>query len=159
MSEQVAGEIEELRRRFGFERKEAVVYWHLRHTHQLMSEMGQTEHFKELDREGRSELEADFREFAGLIHDISVLGESRVFQHFAAPYRELGTRVLRRNYPDGWARLTAARMKTAKEATARRSWWRKLRLYVACLVAQGVRFVVGPQDPKDITRDTARRLS
>jgi hypothetical protein len=127
MSEQVAGEIEELRRRFGFERKEAVAYWHLRHAHQLMSEMGQTDHFKELDREGRSELETDFREFAGLIHDISVLGESRVFQLFAAPYRELGTRVLRRNYPDGWARLTAARMKTAKEATARRSWWRKLR--------------------------------
>jgi len=102
MSEQVAREIEELRRRFGFERKEAVAYWHLRHAHQLMSEMGQTDHFEELDREGRSELEADFREFAGLIHDISVLGESRVFQHFAAPYRELGTRVLRRNYPDGW---------------------------------------------------------
>jgi hypothetical protein len=31
-----------------------------------------------------------------------VLGESRVFQHFAALYSELGTRVLRRNYPDGW---------------------------------------------------------
>jgi hypothetical protein len=63
MSEQVAGEIEELRRRFGFERKEAVAYWHFRHARQLMSEMGQTDHFKELEREGRSELEADFREF------------------------------------------------------------------------------------------------
>jgi hypothetical protein len=102
MSEQVAGEIEDLRRRFGFDRKEAVAYWHLRHARQLMSEMGQTDHFEELEREGRSELEADFREFAGLIHDISVLGETRVFQHFAALYRELGTRVLRRNYPDGW---------------------------------------------------------
>jgi hypothetical protein len=30
---------------------------------------------------------------------------------------------------------------------------------VGCLVAQGVRFVVGPQDPKDVTRDTARDLS
>jgi hypothetical protein len=30
---------------------------------------------------------------------------------------------------------------------------------VACLVAQGVRFVVGPQDPRDVTRDTARDLS
>jgi hypothetical protein len=102
MSEQVAGEIEDLRRRFGFERKEAVAHWHLRHARQLMSEMGQTDHFEELEREGKSELEADFREFAGLIHDISVLGETRVFQHFAALYRELGSRVLRRNYPDGW---------------------------------------------------------
>ena len=73
MSEQVAGEIEDLRRRFGFERKEAVAYWHLLHARQLMSEMGQTDHFEELEREGRSELEADFHEFAGLIHDISVL--------------------------------------------------------------------------------------
>ncbi len=102
MSEQVAGEIEDLRRRFGFGKKEAVAYWHLRHARQLMSEMGQTDHFEELEREGKSELEADFREFAGLIHDISVLGETRVFQHFAALYRELGSRVLRRNYPDGW---------------------------------------------------------
>jgi hypothetical protein len=30
---------------------------------------------------------------------------------------------------------------------------------VGCLVAQGVRFVVGPQDPKDVTWDTARYLS
>ena len=80
MSEQVAGEIEDLRRRFGFERKEAVAYWHLLQARQLMSEMGQTDHSEELEREGRSELEADFREFAGLIHDISVLGETRVFQ-------------------------------------------------------------------------------
>jgi hypothetical protein len=56
-----------------------------------MSEMGQTDHFEELEREGKSELEADFREFAGLIHDISVFGETRVFQHSAALYRELGT--------------------------------------------------------------------
>jgi hypothetical protein len=108
MSEQVAREIEDLRRRFGFERKEAVAYWHLRHARQLMSEMGQTDHFEELEREGRSELEADFREFAGLIHDISVLGETRVFQHFAALYRELGTRVLRRNYPDGWGQASGS---------------------------------------------------
>jgi hypothetical protein len=108
MTEQVAGEIEDLRRRFGFERKEAVAYWHLRHARQLMSEMGQTDHFEELEREGKSELEADFREFAGLIHDISVLGETRVFQHFAALYRELGTRVLRRNYPDGWGQPYAS---------------------------------------------------
>jgi hypothetical protein len=108
MSEQVAGEIEDLRRRFGFVKKEAVAYWHLRHARQLMSEMGQTDHFEELEREGKSELEADFREFAGLIHDISVLGETRVFQHFAALYRELGTRVLRRNYPDGWGQPYAS---------------------------------------------------
>jgi hypothetical protein len=85
-----------------------------------MSEMRQTDHCQELEREEKSELEADFREFAGLIHDISVLGETRVFQHFAALYRELGTRVLRRNYPDG-ASLTAVRMKPVKEATVRRS--------------------------------------
>jgi len=30
---------------------------------------------------------------------------------------------------------------------------------VGCLVAQGVRFVVGPQDPKGVTRDTARDFS
>jgi DNA-binding transcriptional regulator/RsmH inhibitor MraZ len=87
MSEQVAEEIEDLRRRFGFEGNEAVAFWHLRRARKLMGEMGKTDHFEELDREGRSELEADFREFAGLIHDISVLGETRVFQHFAALQR------------------------------------------------------------------------
>ena len=125
MSDQVAGEIEDLRRRFGFEKKEAVAYWHLRHARQLMSEMGQSDRFEELEREGKSELEADFREFAGLIHDISVLGETRVFQHFAALYRDLGTRVLRRNYPDG-ASLTAAWMKLAKETTVLRSSCRRM---------------------------------
>ena len=58
MSDQVAGEIEGLRRRFGFEKKEAVAYWHLRHARKLMSEMGQTDHFEELEREGKRNLKS-----------------------------------------------------------------------------------------------------
>src|SRR5215217_9123753 len=56
MSEQVAGEIEDLRRRFGFERKEAVAYWHLRHARQLMSEMGQQITSRSLSGRGRVNL-------------------------------------------------------------------------------------------------------
>jgi hypothetical protein len=102
MSAQLREEIGGLRRRFGLQEEEAIAFWHLRQASSLMLEMRRVDVLKEMDEEEeeRGELESG-SQLAELILDISV-GESRVFQHFSALYRELGARVLRRSYPEGW---------------------------------------------------------
>ena len=127
MNEQVKQEIEDLRRRFGFEEQEAVAFWHLREARGLIVEMlladegahESNEGEEEDDGEGEDVILSDSAAFAESIRRITesigqvgpdiansiafrVETEARILQHFAALHRELGMRVLRRSYPDGW---------------------------------------------------------
>ena len=105
MSEQVTEEIEDLQRRFGFEESEALAFWHLRQVWELMNNMRHADVLEELDREeGRGEPQPE-EQMVGLINDLS-MWHSRVSQHLSALNRELGRRVLRRDYPEGWGRRT-----------------------------------------------------
>ena len=99
MSAQVEEEIEDLRQTHGLNMNEATAYWHLQRAARLMFEMSKTEILEHVAHE---EGEID-KELADIIHG-AIIGESRVFQHFLALYRELGARVLRRDYPSGWGK-------------------------------------------------------
>ena len=82
MNDQVRKEIEDLQRSYGFDEDEALAYWHLRHAGILLLAMRRTEAPETIG--GRAQI------------------ESNVLQHLSALRRELGDRVLRRNYPEGW---------------------------------------------------------
>ena len=82
MSDQVRKEIEDLQRTYGFDEDEALAYWHLRHAGILLLAMRRTGAPETIG--GRAQI------------------ESNVLQHLSALRRELGDRVLRRNYPEGW---------------------------------------------------------
>lgn len=99
MSEQVKEEIEDLQQTHGFEEDEATAFWHLQRAATLIVEMSKTEILEHVAHEEG----VISRELADIIHG-AIVGESRVFQHFLALYRELGARVLRRDYPTGWGR-------------------------------------------------------
>jgi hypothetical protein len=82
MNDQVRKEIEDLQRTYGFDKDEALTYWHLRHAGTLLLAMRRTSAPETIG--GRAQIESD------------------VLQHLSALRRELGDRVLRRNYPEGW---------------------------------------------------------
>jgi hypothetical protein len=82
MNDQVMEEIEVLQRTYGFDKDEALAYWHLRHAGTLLLAMRRTGAPETIG--GRAQI------------------ESNVLQHLSALRRELGDRVLRRNYPEGW---------------------------------------------------------
>lgn len=91
--------LEALQRAYGFEEDEAVAFWHLRRAGSLMNQMRSADLHDELDRhEGQDGQE--LRQQAILL-DSTPRWHSTVGQHFAALIRELGNRVLRRNFPDG----------------------------------------------------------
>jgi hypothetical protein len=95
MNEQVGQEIEDLQRTYGFDKDEALAYWHLRHAGTLLLAMRRT---------GAPEIAEEVEESARLarmVHGRSQI-ESNIVQHLSALRRELGDRVLRRNYPEGW---------------------------------------------------------
>ena len=95
MNDQVRKEIEDLQRTYGFDEDEALAYWHLRHAGTLLLAMRRTgapelaEQGEESDRQAR------------MIHRRAQI-ESNILQPLSALRRELGDRVLRRNYPEGW---------------------------------------------------------
>ena len=95
MNDQVREEIETLQRTYGFDEDEALAYWHLRHAGTLLLAMRRTGAAK-LAGEGD---ESD--RLASMVHSTAQI-ESNVVQHLSALRRELGDRVLRRNYPEGW---------------------------------------------------------
>ena len=95
MNDQVRQEIEDLQRTYGFDKDEALAYWHLRHAGTLLLAMRRT---------GAPEIAQDQEEsvrLARMVHGRSQI-ESNIVQHLSALRRELGDRVLRRNYPEGW---------------------------------------------------------
>jgi hypothetical protein len=94
MNEQVRKEIEDLQRTYGFDEDEALAYWRLRHAGTLLLAMRRTA------AERAEEVEESVR-LARMIHGRSQI-ESNIVQHLSALRRELGDRVLRRNYPEGW---------------------------------------------------------
>jgi hypothetical protein len=95
MNEQVGQEIEDLQRTYGFDKDEALAYWHLRHAGTLLLAMRRTG-APEPAEKGKESVR-----LAGMINSKFQI-ESDVLQHLAALRRELGDRVLRRNYPEGW---------------------------------------------------------
>jgi hypothetical protein len=102
MSEEVRGEIEDLRSRYAFEEDEALAFWHLQQAGRLMNEMRSAELQQEIARgEGRDD-EVAFLQT--IIPNHAARWHSTVSQHFAALRNVLGERVLRRHFPDGWGR-------------------------------------------------------
>jgi hypothetical protein len=95
MNDQVRKEIEDLQRTHGFDEDEALAYWHLRHAGILLLAMRRTDALE------RAEEGDESVRLARTIHGRSQI-ESDVLQHLSALRRELGDRVLRRNYPEGW---------------------------------------------------------
>ena len=114
MNEQIKGEIEDLRSRFGFEeQQEAVAFWHIRRAEVLMTKM----HIEDEERRGETQEEGDDAivdndKRLGVIiarsSDSAAEFATKFSQHFVALKRELGARILRREYPQGWDRETAS---------------------------------------------------
>ena len=100
MNEQVRGEISDLRRRFGFEQDEAVAYWHLRQAAELIFALKEVDIAKDLRQEERDTI--PYAEASALVSSEVAAIQAGIQQHFTALYRELGVRVLRRNFPEGW---------------------------------------------------------
>jgi hypothetical protein len=95
MNDQVRQEIEDLQCTYGFDKDEALAYWHLRHAGTLLLAMRRTG-----APERAEEVEESVR-LARMVHGRSQI-ESNIVQRLSALRRELGDRVLRRNYPEGW---------------------------------------------------------
>ena len=98
MNDQVREEIETLQRTYGFDEDEALAYWHLRHAGTLLLAMRRTG-APELAEQGE---ESD--RLASMVHSTAQI-ESNVLQPLSVLRRELGDRVLRRNYPEGWGNV------------------------------------------------------
>ena len=92
MNDQVRKEIEILQRTYGFDEDEALAYWHLRHAGILLLDMRRTG--------APQPAEEESVRLARMIHGRAQI-ESNIVQHLSALRRELGDRVLRRNYPEG----------------------------------------------------------
>jgi hypothetical protein len=95
MNDEVRKEIEDLQRTYGFDEDEELPYWHLRHAGTLLLAMRRTS-APEIAKEGDKSTR-----LARMIHGRSRI-ESSILQHLSALRRELGDRVLRRNYPERW---------------------------------------------------------
>ena len=94
MNDQVRKEIEDLQRTHGFDEDEALAFWHLRHAGILLLAMRRTGAPEPAEGDESVRL-------ARTVHGRAQI-ESDVLQHLSALRRELGNRVLRRNYPEGW---------------------------------------------------------
>ena len=106
MNEQLKEEVETLRRTHGFEEDEAVAYWHLAEARRLMISL-----ILDDEEQRRTHLREAYDELLGLQRLVQETAdtvshatktETSISQHFSALYRELGLRVLRRSYPEGW---------------------------------------------------------
>ena len=95
INDQVRQEIANLQCDYGFDEDEALAYWHLRHAGTLLLAMRRTG-----APERAEEVEESVR-LARMVHGRSQI-ESNIVQRLSALRRELGDRVLRRNYPEGW---------------------------------------------------------
>lgn len=106
MNEQVKGEIEDLRRKFGFEQKEAIAYWHLRRAEWLRGEMDLEDRQQKRESEKEEDDALGYHEWLGKTISSAADSQARAAekygQHFGALYRDLGTRVLKRDYQEGW---------------------------------------------------------
>ena len=99
MNDEVREQIENLQRTHGFEEDEAVAFWHLQQAGKQINALWRADLREEMDRyEGRDDKEG---QPTTLLHGTAEW-HYRVLQHFAALRREMGARVLRRDYPDGW---------------------------------------------------------
>jgi len=98
MNDQVRQEIEDLQHTYGFDEDEALAYWHLRHAGTLLLAMRRTGAAK-LAGEGDESVR-----LASMVHSTAQI-ESNVLQPLSVLRRELGDRVLRRNYPEGWGNV------------------------------------------------------
>lgn len=67
MNEQVKGEIEDLRRRFGFEKQEAIAFWHVRRAEILMGKMENEDEEKRRERETEEDDALDYPTWLGKI--------------------------------------------------------------------------------------------
>jgi hypothetical protein len=86
--------IQDLMNRYGFEEKEALAAYHLRKARQIFEEL-----YAPGDDPG-----------VGLVR--TIYNQMLWGSHFRALTRMLGTRVLMRDYPDGWARPPASEEET-----------------------------------------------
>ena len=100
MEQNFEQEIEDLRRRFGFEEKEAGAFWHLTQAKLLMIDFKRDDAHEAI----QSSNARDQAGFALLNAHEMAKAEANVFSHFLALERELASRVLRRDYPEGWGR-------------------------------------------------------
>ena len=93
MNEEVRKEIEGLREDFGFDEAEATAYWHLEQARSSMVDMRLVGFDQDREKDNFS-----------ITHSIMFVseGESRMLRHFDALHKELGMRVLKRHYPNGW---------------------------------------------------------
>jgi 16S rRNA C967 or C1407 C5-methylase (RsmB/RsmF family) len=103
MNEQVKGEIEDLRRRFGFEEREAVAAWHLRRAAELLAVLRTADVEEGLRRDEKETFPLE--EAYPLVSSEMAAAQS-IPQHFSALYRELGVRVLQRTFSEGWGGTT-----------------------------------------------------
>ena len=95
MNAYVRQEIEDLQRTYGFDEDEALAYWHLRHAGILLLAMRRTA------APERAEEGEESARLARMMNSRAQI-ESDVLQHLSALRRELGDRMLQRNYPEGW---------------------------------------------------------
>jgi hypothetical protein len=107
MTAEVRRQIEDLQRTHGFEVWEAVAYWHLSEARRLMirsalEDQGERREAREAEHAALPELTGLGRGIADAM-SFAAESETRISQHFSALYRDLGLRVLRRSYPEGWS--------------------------------------------------------
>ena len=100
MEQNFEREVEDLRRRFGFQDKEAGAFWHLAQAKMLMSDFKREDAHEAI----QSSNARDQAGFALLNTHEMAKAEASVFSHFLALERELANRVLRRDYPQGWGK-------------------------------------------------------
>jgi hypothetical protein len=84
--------IEDLRHRYGYEEEEAVIAYHLREARSRLFDL--------LRAEARVEAEAEPGGFPRLYEEMFIM--SNVIPHFSALSNLLSTRVLARQFPEGW---------------------------------------------------------
>ncbi len=106
MNEQVKGAIENLQRKYGFQGREAIAFWHLMEAQQLMLELRSAERDADPERAEERYDALPPEESAGrqIKHSFIFSDEvyTEIVQHFVALYKELGRYVLQRTYPQGW---------------------------------------------------------
>jgi hypothetical protein len=114
MNAEVRQKIEDLRRTYGFEEREAIAYWHLSEAHQLMialanaaKEKSDVIRAREYEAEGLDDIDVVGRQIADSLH-FGGLVDTYISQHFESLLGVLGKRVLRRDYPEGWGGALAA---------------------------------------------------
>jgi hypothetical protein len=90
--------IEDLMRRYRYEEEEAVIAYHLREARTRLFELLRAE--ARAEAEAEAEAEAGVRGFRRLYEETFI--QSNVIPHFSALSNLLATRVLARQFPEGW---------------------------------------------------------